>query len=67
MSNPNFNANTSGNRGRAKSPPATGKRGGNTAMNEKTASWGGLPGKSQSKRRNAGVPAIKQHPKSDGI
>lgn len=34
---------------------------------DKTASWPGLPGKTQPKDRSGGVKRVRQHPKSDGI
>ena len=36
-------------------------------VNENTANWPGVPGKTQSNDRSAGVERIKQHPKSEGI
>ena len=36
-------------------------------MPEKTASWGGLPGKSQGRDFPGGAKKVKIHPKSEGI
>jgi hypothetical protein len=52
----------------AGSPPPTGVRGPTPkTLNEKTAAWPGLPGKSQPKNRSGGTKKIVQHPKSEGI
>ena len=36
-------------------------------VNEKTAAWPGLPGKTQPRNRSAGVLKLKTHPKSEGL
>ncbi len=50
------------------SPPPTGVRGPQAkALNKKTASWPGLPGKTQPKNRLGGTKKIVEHPHSEGI
>lgn len=50
-------------------PPRFKRKGGAkaAAVNEKTANWQGLPGKSQPRARNAGITKLKTHPKAMGL
>ena len=57
--------------GRAKSPPTPaggmGREGSKGSMTEKTANFGGLPGKIQSKDRSGGIKKLKTYPQSEGL
>lgn len=66
MANSDFNDDTAGTKGRAISPPPVGVKGPSASINEKTAAWGALPGKT-GPNRSAGVPKLKTFPKSEGI
>ncbi len=37
------------------------------SINEKTANWGGLPGKTQPKDRSNGVSKLNAYPKKEGL
>ena len=65
MPNPNYNDDYAGNRS-GKKVHKEKKAGGKGSFNEKTCSWGDLPGKA-SKPRNAGTKKIQQYPKSTGL
>jgi len=67
MSNPLFN--TDENKRRQTPVKHIEKKGktGQSPFPEKTANWPGLPGKTQGKSRNAGVPRAKIHPSSKGL
>ena len=66
MANPNFSDVSPGNKpDHAISKPKT--RAASAPMPERTAGWGGLPGKSQPKDRSGGVMRLKTHPKSEGL
>jgi hypothetical protein len=48
--------------------PKTGERGKHAdRMPEKTASWGGLPGKAQPQDRSGGTKRLKVYAKSEGL
>ena len=67
MANPNYSKTSPRPTGGKGSPPATGMRGTSGAsVNEKTASWPGLPGKT-GPDRSAGVKKLKCHPKQEGL
>ena len=66
MPNPDFSENKRGLGGRASKPPPTGTRLTTPKFTEKTAAWGGLPGKT-GPNRSAGVKKIRAHPKSEGL
>lgn len=59
-----FNPDLKITQGAASKPDGPGK---NATVTEKTAAWAGLPGKAQSKSRNAGTPKCRIYPKSDGL
>ncbi len=71
MPNPDFSEFKSGRKGRARTPPmpgsGMGKPPAGASAPEKTANWGGLPGKSQSKDRSGGVKRLQVHPKTEGL
>jgi len=47
-------------------PPKTQRGSTHTTVNEKTASWAGLPGKSGPNRAQ-GVEKLRTHPKTEGL
>lgn len=66
MANPDFNDDPNK---RKQASPAKRKTfgGSDIGFNESTANWGGLPGKTQPKIRNAGTPKTKIYPQSKGL
>jgi len=59
-----FNNKITGGTGAATGQRASGK---STAMPMKTASWPGVPGKTQPKDRSGGVKKANVHVKSEGL
>ncbi len=66
MANPDFRDfdNELGNKGKSfkRSKPAK-----SAAFKMGTASWPGLPGKSQPRNRSAGIKKLTIHPKAEGL
>lgn len=62
MANKDFNQDMGDMPAKPKRGPATSSH----SVNEKTANWGGLPGKAGPDRSD-GVQKVKQSPKSEGL
>lgn len=69
MSNPRYNSQAPRRGGNGGKGTAEAQRGRpvSATVAERSPSWGGLPGPTQPRARNAGVRAVKTYPQSKGL